>query len=62
LHFSLFRQISEREKESPENVMKGMGLSGSTKIWIGKDYTNFIHKDFVDLDKPFTGEILSHHI
>ena len=26
-----------------------------TKLWVGKDYCNFIYKDFVDLDKPFTG-------
>ena len=26
-----------------------------TKVWVGKDYCNFIFKDFVDLDKPFTG-------
>lgn len=23
------------------------------RLWIGKDYTNFIFKDFIDLDKPF---------
>lgn len=33
-----------------------MGLQGSSKLWIGKDYTNFIVKDFADLDSPFTGE------
>lgn len=27
----------------------------SLKIWVGKDYVNFIFKDFVDLDHPFTG-------
>ena len=27
----------------------------SIKIWVGKDYVNFIHKDFVELDKPFSG-------
>ncbi|OXA43953.1 Phospholipase D1 [Folsomia candida] len=31
-----------------------MGLQGSSKLWIGKDYTNFIVKDFADLDSPFT--------
>lgn len=24
-----------------------------SRLWIGKDYTNFIFKDFIDLDKPF---------
>lgn len=27
----------------------------SLKIWVGKDYVNFIYKDFVELDNPFTG-------
>ena len=29
------------------------GLQGSSKIWIGKDYVNFIHKDPVDVHNPF---------
>ncbi|XP_052237855.1 phospholipase D1-like isoform X2 [Dreissena polymorpha] len=28
-------------------------LEGSSKLWIGKDYINFIHKDPVDLHNPF---------
>lgn len=28
------------------------GFQGSTKLWIGKDYTNFIVKDFINLDEP----------
>ncbi|CAG7818835.1 unnamed protein product [Allacma fusca] len=31
-----------------------IGLQGSSKLWIGKDYTNFIVKDFTDLESPFT--------
>ncbi|XP_052810030.1 phospholipase D1-like isoform X3 [Mya arenaria] len=29
------------------------GLEGSSKLWIGKDYINFIHKDPVDVHNPF---------
>ncbi|XP_076444985.1 LOW QUALITY PROTEIN: phospholipase D1-like [Babylonia areolata] len=29
------------------------GLQGATRLWIGKDYVNFIHKDFVGLENPF---------
>ncbi|XP_025829452.1 LOW QUALITY PROTEIN: phospholipase D2 [Agrilus planipennis] len=29
-------------------------LDGSAKFWIGKDYVNFIVKDFTNLDSPFT--------
>lgn len=27
--------------------------SGAAKLWLGKDYTNFIVKDFNDLEKPY---------
>ncbi|KAK7793830.1 hypothetical protein R5R35_014326 [Gryllus longicercus] len=30
-----------------------VGLSGMAKLWIGKDYTNFIVKDFQNLDLPY---------
>ncbi|GMT14733.1 hypothetical protein PFISCL1PPCAC_6030 [Pristionchus fissidentatus] len=29
------------------------GLGGGTKLWVGKDYVNYIHKDFVEVDLPF---------
>jgi len=38
-----------------DEQLASKGLCGSFKIWIGKDYVNFIFKDFVDLDHPFTG-------
>lgn len=28
-------------------------LKHTTKLWLGKDYTNFIVKDFNDLEKPY---------
>lgn len=28
-------------------------LDGSAKYWVGKDYVNFIVKDFTKLDSPF---------
>ena len=33
------------------------GIGGATKLWVGKDYVNYIHKDFVEVDLPFNGEI-----
>lgn len=30
-------------------------LMGNTKLWLGKDYNNFIKKDWVQLDRPFEG-------
>lgn len=28
-------------------------VDGGTKLWIGKDYVNYIHKDFIEVDMPF---------
>lgn len=33
-----------------------IGLMGNTRFWHGKDYCNFVHKDWIKLDKPFDGE------
>ncbi|XP_063823653.1 phospholipase D1 [Ostrinia nubilalis] len=41
------RVITEKTKEALEDV------EGNSKLWIGKDYTNFIVKDFNNLDLPF---------
>lgn len=30
-------------------------LAENTTLWLGKDYSNFIRKDWVQLDKPFEG-------
>lgn len=30
-------------------------LTGQAKLWIGKDYCNFIYKDFINLDMPLDG-------
>nr|XP_057943877.1 phospholipase D1 isoform X2 [Doryrhamphus excisus] len=32
-------------------------LTGNTKLWLGKDYSNFIKKDWVQLDRPFEDNI-----
>ena len=37
------------------------GLQGAGKLWPGKDYVNFIHKDFIDVELAFSG-ILAYHI
>ncbi|KAI8439933.1 hypothetical protein MSG28_001384 [Choristoneura fumiferana] len=41
------RVITESTKDKLE------GIEGNSKLWIGKDYTNFIVKDFNSLDLPF---------
>uniref|UniRef100_A0AAX7TC14 Phospholipase n=1 Tax=Astatotilapia calliptera TaxID=8154 RepID=A0AAX7TC14_ASTCA len=32
-------------------------LTGNTKLWLGKDYNNFIKRDWVQLDRPFEDNI-----
>ncbi|MEQ2273141.1 Phospholipase D, partial [Xenotaenia resolanae] len=32
-------------------------LAGNTKLWLGKDYSNFIKKDWTLLDRPFEDNI-----
>lgn len=46
----------ERGKDAEFDAkLAQQGLCGAHKIWLGKDYVNFIFKDFVELDNPFTG-------
>lgn len=44
-----------RWRKLQEESQVDLGLSGGGKLWMGKDYVNFIHKDFMDLDLPFHG-------
>ncbi|KAI1882772.1 hypothetical protein AGOR_G00238370 [Albula goreensis] len=45
---------SEERRESVQNLQTGMGeLIGNTRFWHGKDYCNFVYKDWIQLDKPF---------
>uniref|UniRef100_A0A673MEV5 Phospholipase n=1 Tax=Sinocyclocheilus rhinocerous TaxID=307959 RepID=A0A673MEV5_9TELE len=40
--------------ESGSMLQTGVGeLMGNTRFWHGKDYCNFVYKDWVRLDKPF---------
>lgn len=42
---------NKRALETPEEFLEN--LDGSAKFWLGKDYVNFIVKDFTNLDSPF---------
>ncbi|XP_041119435.1 phospholipase D1-like isoform X1 [Polyodon spathula] len=45
---------SEGNNGSIRNLQTGVGLlQGDTRFWHGKDYCNFVFKDWVQLDKPF---------
>ncbi|XP_041514865.1 phospholipase D1 isoform X3 [Microtus oregoni] len=62
-HLKLFRLSCESERGltrhgtdtgSIRSVQTGVGeLHGETRFWHGKDYCNFVFKDWVQLDKPF---------
>lgn len=39
--------------EQKQELEEAENLNGSAKYWIGKDYCNFIVKDFTNLDAPF---------
>lgn len=45
-------KLSDPDTEAESESDK---LTGNTKLWLGKDYSNFIRKDWVQLDKPFEG-------
>ncbi|ETE59081.1 Phospholipase D1, partial [Ophiophagus hannah] len=64
--FSIYRQLhrhtmhhadsvsSVDSKGSVRSLKTGVGeLLGETRFWHGKDYCNFVFKDWVQLDKPF---------
>jgi phospholipase D1/2 len=46
--------------ETVEEIPTHIQLDGQAKLWIGKDYTNFIFKDFTDLNQPFTDLVDRH--
>jgi len=45
----------ERACDAFDGQLASKGLCAPFKIWIGKDYVNFIVKDFSDLENPFSG-------
>ncbi|XP_072234497.1 phospholipase D1 isoform X2 [Leuresthes tenuis] len=56
---------SDLEEEDKSGSMRslhtGVGeLFGNTRFWHGKDYCNFVHKDWIQLDKPFDDFIDRH--
>ncbi|KAM9788578.1 phospholipase D2 [Neosynchiropus ocellatus] len=47
------------EKTGPDVCLelKPEDLKGNSKLWLGKDYSNFIKRDWVQLDRPFEDNI-----
>ncbi|XP_071340593.1 phospholipase D1 [Trachinotus anak] len=52
---------AEERSGSVRSLQTGVGeLFGNTRFWHGKDYCNFVHKDWIQLDKPFDDFIDRH--
>uniref|UniRef100_A0AAY4EYD5 Phospholipase n=1 Tax=Denticeps clupeoides TaxID=299321 RepID=A0AAY4EYD5_9TELE len=58
---SRFKPSAQRKKKI-NNIFPAdvAGLMGNTRFWHGKDYCNFVHKDWIQLDKPFDDFIDRH--
>uniref|UniRef100_A0A4W6G1S7 Phospholipase n=1 Tax=Lates calcarifer TaxID=8187 RepID=A0A4W6G1S7_LATCA len=53
--------LEAEETGSVRSLHTGVGeLFGNTRFWHGKDYCNFVHKDWIQLDKPFDDFIDRH--
>ncbi|XP_023680183.1 phospholipase D1a [Paramormyrops kingsleyae] len=45
---------AEEKTGSMRSLQTGVGeLMGNTRFWHGKDYCNFVYKDWIQLEKPF---------
>lgn len=43
---------------SVKSLKTGVGeLQGNTRFWHGKDYCNFVYRDWIQLEKPFDGQL-----
>ncbi|KAG8195897.1 hypothetical protein JTE90_001132 [Oedothorax gibbosus] len=51
---------ADMRRTNSEMALNELGLQGSPKMWIGKDYINFIIKDFEHLHKPYQDLIDRH--
>ncbi|KTF75177.1 hypothetical protein cypCar_00040306 [Cyprinus carpio] len=55
-------ESSEEKTEAAQDLQADViGLMGNTRFWHGKDYCNFVHKDWIQLDKPFD-DFIDRHI
>ncbi|CAF0776017.1 unnamed protein product [Rotaria sp. Silwood1] len=54
---SLHDDMSSFTGPSMKSTTNQLGLQGSSKMWFGKDYANFLLRDFRNLDQPFQDQI-----
>ncbi|CAF3695859.1 unnamed protein product [Adineta steineri] len=56
-HDSLHDDMSSFIGPAMKSTTHQLGLQGSSKMWFGKDYANFLLRDFRNLDQPFQDQI-----
>jgi hypothetical protein len=54
---SIHGDMSSFIDTSVKSTTHQLGLQGSSKMWFGKDYANFLLRDFRNLDQPFQDQI-----
>lgn len=53
-HGDSISSLSSSDRGSMQSLQTGVGeLMGNTRFWHGKDYCNFVFKDWIQLEKPF---------
>ncbi|XP_043997968.1 phospholipase D1a [Gambusia affinis] len=53
-HVDSVSSVDSAESDSVKSLKTGVGeLQGNTRFWHGKDYCNFVYKDWIQLEKPF---------
>uniref|UniRef100_A0A8B9JH32 Phospholipase n=1 Tax=Astyanax mexicanus TaxID=7994 RepID=A0A8B9JH32_ASTMX len=58
-HSDSVSSFDSSDSGSVRSLQTGVGeLMGNTRFWHGKDYCNFVYKDWVQLEKPFDGEMI----
>uniref|UniRef100_A0A8C7TZ18 Phospholipase n=1 Tax=Oncorhynchus mykiss TaxID=8022 RepID=A0A8C7TZ18_ONCMY len=49
--------LAQDPKPTEPEEVNHVDLTNNTQLWLGKDYSNFIRKDWVQLDRPFEDNI-----
>uniref|UniRef100_A0A3Q2G0U3 Phospholipase n=1 Tax=Cyprinodon variegatus TaxID=28743 RepID=A0A3Q2G0U3_CYPVA len=53
-HVDSVSSVDSTDSGSVKSLKTGVGeLQGNTRFWHGKDYCNFVYKDWIQLEKPF---------
>uniref|UniRef100_A0A8C7HSK0 Phospholipase n=1 Tax=Oncorhynchus kisutch TaxID=8019 RepID=A0A8C7HSK0_ONCKI len=53
-HADSISSLDSADSGSVRSLQTGVGeLRGNTRFWHGKDYCNFVYKDWIQLEKPF---------